>query len=34
LTDQHPNVQKRGGKAGREEEYTYNFGRLRLFLQL
>lgn len=26
LTDNHPNVQKRGGKAGREDEYSYNFG--------
>ena len=26
LTDHHPNVQKRGGKAGREDEYSYNFG--------
>jgi centromeric protein E len=26
LSDKHPNVQKRGGKAGREDEYTYNFG--------
>lgn len=30
LTDKHPNVQKRGGKAGREDEYTYNFGQPRL----
>jgi centromeric protein E len=26
LSDSHPNVQKRGGKAGREDEYTYSFG--------
>lgn len=26
LADQHPNVVRRGGKAGREAEYTYTFG--------
>jgi centromeric protein E len=26
LSDSHPNVVKRGGKAGREDEYTYTFG--------
>ena len=28
LSDAHPNVVKRGGKAGREDEYTYTFGQL------
>ncbi|ORY32865.1 kinesin motor domain-domain-containing protein [Naematelia encephala] len=28
LSDAHPNVQKRGGKAGREDEYTYTFDKL------
>lgn len=26
LAAQHPNVVRRGGKAGREAEYTYTFG--------
>jgi hypothetical protein len=26
LSDAHPNVQKRGGKSGREDEYTYAVG--------
>lgn len=26
LSDAHPNVVKRGGKAGREDEYVYSFG--------
>lgn len=26
LSDAHPNVQKRGGKSGREDEYTYTVG--------
>jgi centromeric protein E len=30
LSDLHPNVIKRGGKAGREEEYTYCFGTYRV----
>ncbi|KLT45454.1 kinesin-domain-containing protein [Cutaneotrichosporon oleaginosum] len=28
LSDTHPNVLRRGGKAGREAEYTYNFDTL------
>ena len=28
LSDAHPNVLKRGGKAGREDEYVYNFDAL------
>jgi hypothetical protein len=28
LSDSHPNVLKRGGKAGRQEEYNYTFGEL------
>ena len=27
LSDSHPNVVKRGGKAGREDEYSYTFGK-------
>lgn len=30
LTDTHPNVAKRGGKAGREREYVYTFDQLHL----
>jgi centromeric protein E len=26
LSDKHPNVVKRGGKLGRESEYTYPVG--------
>lgn len=29
LSDTHPSVVRRGGKAGREAEYTYNFGELK-----
>jgi centromeric protein E len=30
LSDQHPNIVRRGGKAaGRESEYTYQFGEYR-----
>lgn len=28
LADAHPNIVKRGGKSGREAEYTYTFGKL------
>ncbi|KAL7421908.1 Kinesin-like protein kip2 [Cryptotrichosporon argae] len=31
LSDAHPNVVKRGGKSGREAEYTYNFDMLLQF---
>jgi centromeric protein E len=31
LSNTHPNVVRRGGKAGREAEYTYNFGELPCF---
>ncbi|GFZ46737.1 hypothetical protein JCM24511_03957 [Saitozyma sp. JCM 24511] len=31
LSDAHPNVQKRGGKSGREDEYTYTVDKLLQF---